>query len=188
MASQLTQLGGALRFSVKAGLTANTPRADGRKVCQRAKWPVIPPGYSSCLFGIWSTKAKGKRGREESAWYSEVIVRSTGKQYEDKGGNKESVEAVAHLAFYSLAFSVYRGGHIDFLHVLQVGVKNKQEASVHTVRAICVEKQQTLNLCREVKLFQSGQLPIVHQQPPHYHLFLLLMPERIIITPHFIAG
>lgn len=44
---------------------------------------------------------------------------------DDEGGNKMPVSIVAHLAFYSLAFPVYRGSHVDFLHVLQVGVKNK---------------------------------------------------------------
>lgn len=62
---------------------------------------------------------------------------------------------VAHLALYSLAFPVYRGSHVDFLHVLQVGVKNKRETSIHTVRAICVRETANTQLVQKVCTFSS---------------------------------
>lgn len=82
---------------------------------------------------------------------------------DDDEGNKMSVSIVAHLAFYSLAFPVYGGSHVDFLHVLQVGVKNKWETSIHTVRAICTgEAGNTEFVLKIVCIFMPCQQPIIH--------------------------
>lgn len=111
-------------------------------------------------------KAKGKRRGKKSFLalrdYYEKHCKSSDDDdddddddNDDEGGNKESMYSVAHLSFYSLVLPVHRGSHIDFLHVLQVGVKSKRETSIHAVRAICAEKQQTLKLCRKMCSFSS---------------------------------
>lgn len=54
-----------------------------------------------------------------------------------------------------LGLSCLQGSHIDFLHVLQVGVKNKRETSIHTVRAICVRETANTQLVQKVCTFSS---------------------------------